>query len=155
MSATVDLETTDVASVRPRRTGVRTRVRLSVAAAAVGAAGILGATACQPVNTPQAAVQQRWGSLTSCANRIVQRESRWVPTAVSPGGGNIGLFQINKYHAGWISRELGYSWNDLKNASANAHAAKVLYDKAARQYGDGWQPWRLSGNAIRGGGCPA
>jgi len=137
-----------------QRVGSPTRLRLGIAAAAVGAVAILS-TACQPAATPQQAVQRHWGSLTPCANRIVQRESRWNPGAVSPGGGNIGLFQLNSYHKTWIRNELGYSWNDLKNASKNAHAAKVLYNKAVSQYGDGWQPWRLSGRAIRGGGCPA
>lgn len=132
----------------------RKRLRSGMVAIALGVTALFIASACEP-NTPREAVQHHWGSLTPCANRIVQRESGWNPAAVSPGGGNIGLFQLNAYHKTWIRNELGYSWQDLKQPSKNARAARVLYNKAQAQYGDGWQPWRLSGRAIRGGGCPA
>ena len=153
MSSTAAIATTDVPSV-PQRGRASARLRLTVAAGAIGAVALLG-TACQPTRSPQAAVKQYFGSQTTCANRIVQRESRWVPTAVSAGGGNIGLFQINKVHAGWISRELGYSYSSLTDPYRTAHTAKVIYNKAQAAYGDGWQPWRIGGKAIRGGGCPA
>ena len=144
--------TDTTAPTRTRRN--RRVVSGSLAAMGVGLIALLS-TACVPLS-PQDAVRQQWGDrLYPCAARIVQRESRWVPTAVSPGGGNIGLFQINKYHATWIRNELGYSWSELTDATKNAHAAKVLSTKAWRAYGDGWQPWRLDGKARPGGGCPA
>src|SRR5699024_567143 len=153
------LNTNSTVDATPREShhegaGSRNRIRTGIAAVAIGFTALFAATACMPTD-PQGAVQHWWGDLTPCANRIVQRESGWNPNAVSPGGGNIGLFQLNAYHQTWIKNELGYDWNDLKEPAKNARAAKVLYNKAAAQYGDGWQPWRLSGRAIRGGGCPA
>lgn len=124
-----------------------------LAIVAISAIALLS-TACQPATARQA-VQTRWGKHFACADRVIQRESRWQPTAVSPGGGNIGLFQLNAYHKTWIRNELGYTWEQLKDPAKNAHAAKVLSDKAHKQYGDGWQPWRLDGRARPGGGCPA
>lgn len=108
-------------------------------------------TACSPKQVAQAHIRNNFGSLAPCAERIVQRESRFQAGAISPGGGNIGLFQINKVHAPWIQRKYGYSWNSLTDPGKNAKVAKGLYDEAARMYGDGWQPWRLR----RGSGCPA
>lgn len=133
----------------------RSRKRGSAAIIAVAIASVaLLITACQPI-TPRQAVKGHWGHNFDCADRIIQRESGWNPDAVSPGGGNIGLFQMNAYHKTWIKNELGYSWNDLKDPSKNAHAAKVLSTKAYNQWGDGWQPWRLDGSIRPGGGCPA
>lgn len=139
-------------AVRPTRTR-RPGVRVTLATAAVGLLALV-ATACQP--TPQQAVRQEWGDrLYDCAARVVQRESGWNPNAMSPGGGNIGLFQINKTHATWIRNELGYQWTELSDPVKNARVAKVLSSKAHSYYGDGWQPWRLDGRARPGGGCPA
>lgn len=140
-------ETATTATRAPRRRALRT----SIAAVGVGFAALI-ATACQ---TPQDAVRDRWGDrLYPCASKVIQRESGWNPEALSPGGGNIGLFQINKVHATWIRNELGYDWNELTDAAKNAHAAKRLSEKAHAAYGDGWQPWRLDGS-IRPGVCPA
>jgi hypothetical protein len=145
---------TDRSANAPTGTLRRRGVRVSLAACGVGIVALF-TTACGPTS-PQDAVRSHWGDrLYPCAAKIVQRESRWTPTAVSPGGGNIGLFQLNSYHKTWIKNELGYSWTDLKDAKKNAHAAKVLSAKAHKQYGDGWQPWRLDGRARPGGGCPA
>lgn len=133
----------------------RSRKRGSAALIVVAIAAVaLLITACQPT-TPRQAVQARWGHNFACAERVIQRESGWNPTALSSGGGNIGLFQLNAYHKTWIRNELGYSWQELKDPAKNAHAAKVLSTKAFHQYGDGWQPWRLDGRARPGGGCPA
>ena len=145
---------TETATVEPTGNRSPKVLRRSLAAVGFGLVALL-TVACMPAPTPQDAVRQQWGDrLYPCAARIVQRESRWVPTAVSRGGGNVGLFQINKYHATWIRNELGYSWSELTDATKNAHAAKVLSTKAHKAYG-GWQPWRLDGKARPGGGCPA
>lgn len=144
---------TDTSTITATGTFRRRGVRTSLAVMGVGIIAVAG-TAC--TSTPQDAVRQQWGDrLYDCAAKVVKRESGWNPAAVSPGGGNIGLFQLNKYHATWIKNELGYSWSDLKDANKNAHAAKVLSAKAHKAYGDGWQPWRLDGKARPGGGCPA
>ena len=55
---------------------------------------------------------------------------------MSPGGGNVGLFQINKVHAGWIKSELGYDWNQMTDPYVNSKVARTLYNKAG-----GWSPW--------------
>src|SRR5699024_4592368 len=124
--------------------GSRKRLRTGFAAIALGVTMLVTAAACMPED-PHGAVDHWWGDLAPCAGRIVQRESGWNPDAVSPGGGNIGLFQLNATHATWIRNELGYTWEQLKEPPKNARAAKVLYNKAQAQYGDGWQPWRLNG----------
>ena len=129
-------------------------MRKGIVAIALGLTALFAVSACMPTD-PQGAVEHWWGDLTPCANQIVQRESGWNPAAVSPGGGNIGLFQINATHKAWIASELGYSWEDLKDPAKNARTAKVIYNKAQAQYGDGWQPWRLTGGTIPNGGCPA
>lgn len=144
-------ETTEVVGSSVPRS--RKRGSVVIIAVAVAAVALL-ITACQPA-TPRQAVKTQWGRNYACAARVVQRESGWNPNAVSPGGGNIGLFQMNAYHKTWIRNELGYSWNDLKDPAKNAHAAKVLSTKAYHQYGDGWQPWRIGGGVRPGGGCPA
>ncbi len=44
---------------------------------------------------------------------------------------------------------------DTEHPYKNAKVAKGLSDEAYRYYKDGFQPWRLNGRTIRGGGCPA
>lgn len=140
-------ETTRPVAKRPRR--------FVLALALLAAAAAFGATACEPGGTSQQAVQAYWGSNTWCANRIVQRESGWNPTAVNRYSGATGLFQLMPSHATWIRNELGYSWTEMKDPYKNSRAAKALSTKAYKYWGDGWQPWRLDGRARPGGGCPA
>ena len=115
-------------------------------------------SACQPRSSRSAvdaAISDYWGPQnTPCARRIVQRESNFQPAAVNPRSGTTGLFQIHPVHASWIRSTFGYSFSDMKDARKNSRVAKYLSSKAYAAYGDGWQPWRLSGRAIRGGGCP-
>ena len=73
----------------------------------------------------------------------------------NPSSGTIGLFQLHPTHKAWVKRTYGYDWNELTDPYKNAKVAKGLSEEAYRYYGDGFQPWRLSGRAIRGGGCPA
>ena len=120
------------------------------------AAVALAAAACTPQQYAQYAVTTQWGTqLAPCADRIVQRESNFQPTAVNPSSGTTGLFQLSPVHATWIKSTFGYDFSQMKDAMKNAQVAKALFNEAARMYGDGWQPWRLSSRAVPGGGCPA
>ncbi len=112
-------------------------------------------TACTPKLTAKDAIADHWGKQASCAEKIAQRESGLQPNAVNRGSGATGLFQLMPLHKNWIKGELGYDWSQIKDPYKNAKAAKRLSDKNFAAYGDGWAPWRLSGRAIRGGGCPA
>lgn len=63
-------------------------------------------------------------------------ESGHNPGAVSPGGGNWGLFQINTVHRDDFEAVTGVSWNDgILNAYYNSQYARKLYE------GSGWGPW--------------
>lgn len=125
----------------------------------VGLLAIVGiafaTTACTPEMTSKDAISEHWKGYASCAEKIAQRESGLKPTAVNGGSGATGLFQLMPLHKTWIKSELGYDWSEMKDPYKNAAAAKRLSDKNYAAYGDGWAPWRLSGRAIRGGGCPA
>ena len=112
-------------------------------------------TACTPEVMAKDAIADNWGGNAKCAERIAQRESGLKPDAVNRSSGATGLFQLMPLHKTWIKNELGYDFSEMKDPYKNAEAAKRLSDKNYQAYGDGWAPWRLSGKAIRGGGCPA
>ncbi|MCU1449057.1 MAG: Transglycosylase domain [Acidimicrobiales bacterium] len=129
----VAAEAAPTSTTRVGRTKVVRRAAV-VSAAALGLA--VAASACTPEDFARAAIQQQFGSLSGMATKIAMCESRLQPGAVSPGGGNVGLFQINKVHAGWIQRDLGYRWSQMTDANVNARVARVLYHRAG-----GWSPW--------------
>ena len=68
--------------------------------------------------------------------RIADCESSLNPGAMSAGGGNHGLFQINNVHAGSFAAVTGQSWDARYDAYANAQFARYLYDQSG-----GWGPW--------------
>lgn len=96
----------------------------------------LGVSACTPRQVSESAIHQAFPvqSQYDVAVQIAQCESGLQSGAVSPGGGNVGLFQINIVHKPWVE-SMGYSWNDMTNPFINAKIARMLYDQA------GWQPW--------------
>ena len=57
------------------------------------------------------------------------------PGAMSAGGGNHGLFQINNVHRSSFESVTGRPWADVYDAGANAQFARHLYDRS------GWDPW--------------
>jgi hypothetical protein len=65
---------------------------------------------------------------------VARCESHLNPKAISRGGGNWGLFQINTAHRGRVAA-MGYQWEDLLDARVNALVAKSIFDE------QGWQPW--------------
>jgi hypothetical protein len=69
------------------------------------------------------------------AVRVASCESSLNPGAVSAGGGNHGLFQINNVHAGSFAAVTGQSWDARYNAHYNAQFARYLFDQS------GWGPW--------------
>lgn len=68
------------------------------------------------------------------AIRVAHCESTLNPGAVSPGGGNWGLFQINKVHRKRVN-DLGFSWDEMLYPWQNAVVAADIW---AHQ---GWGPW--------------
>jgi hypothetical protein len=68
------------------------------------------------------------------AIRVANCESRLNPRAISKGGGNWGLFQINRVHKPWVE-SMGYRWEDVLDARVNATIAKRIFDAS------GWRPW--------------
>ena len=141
-------------AVRPPRRRLRRPARFA-AALFVAIGLVTSLTGCSPEEVARGAIQPYWGSNTECAMRIAWRESNYHADAVNSYSGATGLFQLMPLHSTWISGELGYSWSDMKDATANSRAAKRLSEKAYAQTRDGWWPWRIGGRANPGGGCPA
>ena len=57
---------------------------------------------------------------------------RW--DAISPGGGNWGMFQINSVHRGRVNA-MGYQWNEMLYPWQNAQVAASIWAE------QGWRPW--------------
>lgn len=147
---------TDATPHEAKRSVRRSRKAINLSLGLVAIVGLAFATtACTPEEMAKDAIAQHWGKNADCAERIVARESGFNPEAVNRSSGATGLFQLMPLHGSWIKAELGYDFSEMKDPYKNAEAAKRLSDKNYKAYGDGWAPWRLSGRAIRGGGCPA
>ena len=115
--------------------------RLRAGAILVVLVAALGLGACDPgsssPNPAEDAIRQSFGPIADQAMRVAQCESGMDPAAVSPGGGNWGLFQINTIHAGEFAAVTGRPfYNDALDAYANASYAAFLYNQAG-----GWGPW--------------
>jgi hypothetical protein len=95
-------------------------------------AGALGLTAC----TPQQYIDLYFEGDAPDAARVADCESRMQSDAVSPGGGNHGLFQINVVHRPAFERVTGQSWSSaIYHAGWNTMFASWLFDQ------QGWRPW--------------
>ena len=94
-------------------------------------AGVLALGAC----SPQAYIDRVFGPAAGEATSVATCESGLDPNAVSPGGGNHGLFQINNVHRGTFEQVTGQPWTAVYDPYFNAVFAKWLYDQ------QGWQPW--------------
>lgn len=76
--------------------------------------------------------------------RIMWSESRCLPDVV--GTGAIGLTQIQwNAHRHWVE-EIGYIRENLFIPVINLEVAWILYNKAEKDYGCGFQPWYMSGD---------
>ena len=127
---------------------------------ALGLVAVVGvmfmSTACSPEAMAKQAIAKHFGVKDSpCAERIAARESNFQPGAINHSSGTVGLFQISPVHAAWVKATYGYSMSELTDADKNARVAKGLTEEAYKYYGDGWQPWRMTGRAVHDGSCPA
>ena len=97
---------------------------------------VAGLAACDEQTSVRTAIQQNFGSQYDKAVRVADCESGLNPRAVSPGGGNHGLFQINTVHKPMV-QGMGYSWTQIYDPYVNARVAKRIFDSA----GGSWSPW--------------
>lgn len=92
-------------------------------------------TACNSQDVSRDAIRKNFPAAQhDKAIAVAQCESGLNPQAVSPGGGNWGLFQINKVHQGMVER-MGYRWDQITDPYVNSKVARVLFDQS------GWRPW--------------
>jgi hypothetical protein len=98
-------------------------------------AGLGLATLALGACTPQTYIEQIFGSDAPAAIRVATCESSLNPAAVSPGGGNHGLFQINSVHRATFEQVTGQPWSMVYDPYWNTFFAHYLY---AQQ---GWGPW--------------
>lgn len=78
---------------------------------------------------------------------IMWRESRCNPRAYNGRGrdDSYSLLQLNmRAHRSWVGPLVGWDFSKLYDPETNLRIGKVLYDKARRMYGCGWQPWRTT-----------
>lgn len=68
------------------------------------------------------------------AIRVARCESALRYDAISPGGGNWGLFQINRIHRRRVEA-MGHRWEDMLLPAQNAHVAADIWAE------QGWRPW--------------
>lgn len=102
--------------------------------------GLSTMTGCEQSTLVDQAIRKHFPSQVSKAYRVARCESTLNPHAVSPGGANNGLFQINRVHAGTFKRVTGkdyYPW--VFSADVNAYFASWL------QRQQGWRPWTCGG----------
>ena len=108
--------------------------RLAITAASA-VAGLLLLSACTPAGSPQEHINNVFGSAAGQATAVADCESSMNPGAVSSGGGNHGLFQINTVHKSSFSSVTGQPWSAVYDPYWNTYFAKWLYDQS------GWSPW--------------
>lgn len=92
---------------------------------------VIGLGAC----TPEEYIDTLFGAQAGQARSVAWCESTMNPGAVSPGGGNHGLFQINNIHRASFERVTGQPWSMRYDAYQNTLFAKWLFDQS------GWRPW--------------
>ena len=99
---------------------------------------LVGASGCTPEAEARDAIVKWFPDWAEAkAIRVADCESGLNPDAVSPGGANWGLFQINR--TSWEStvRSMGYSWSQMTDPYINSKVALHIY-KAA---GNSFNPW--------------
>ena len=107
--------------------------RMLVIAAIAATAGLFGA--CTPGATPEDHIGFFFQEHTSDALKVANCESSMNPGAVSPGGGNHGLFQINSVHRAAFEQRTGESFSKVYDPWWNTMYARMLFDD------QGWGPW--------------
>jgi hypothetical protein len=133
-------EPTATSAPREPTTTATVRARTAATPAAAPApAPAPPAPAPAPAPAPRSSAEQaivHWfPDVYDAAMSIARCESNMDSGAVSSGGGNHGLFQINSLHRSRFESVTGRPWSDVYDADANAQFARHLYD------GSGWGPW--------------
>lgn len=80
-------------------------------------------------------ITRYFGASASKAIAVARCESSLNPNAVSAGGGNHGLFQINNVHSGTWQSVTGAPWSARYDAELNTKFAHWLWSQ------QGWGPW--------------
>jgi hypothetical protein len=93
------------------------------------------AAAPAPSGSVESIIQAHFGAAAGKAISVARCESGLNPRAVSAGGGNHGLFQINNVHRGTFESVTGQPWSAVYDADANTRFARWLYGQ------EGWGPW--------------
>lgn len=84
----------------------------------------------------EAAIARWFPGQEAKASDVAWCESSHDPEAVSAGGGNHGLFQINRVHRADFVAVTGVSWEaGIYDPDLNARFAAWLHDR------EGWAPW--------------
>jgi hypothetical protein len=109
-------------------------VKRILISAVAGLALVIAASACSAEDVSRSAIQYYFPDQYDKALSVATCESNLNPSAVSPGGGNWGLFQINKIHASLVA-SLGYQWSEMTNPFLNARVARIIYNQS------GWRAW--------------
>lgn len=114
----------------------RTRV-LSLVASLVVVVALAG---CYPTGQtsetpPDQIISAVFTENAQSAISVADCESSLDPSAVSPGGGNHGLFQINTVHRDDFEAVTGQPWSMVLDPYWNTVYARHLYDD------QGWRPW--------------
>jgi hypothetical protein len=89
------------------------------------------------------AISQGWPdnpAILKTLDRIMWRESRCTPLADS--GPDHGLMQINQIHTKWLN-DLGWTFEDMKDPTANLRFAWLLYSGREANNQCGWTPWSI------------
>lgn len=93
------------------------------------------AAAAAPAGSVQQIIARYFGGETQRALAVARCESGLNPGAMSPGGGNHGLFQINNVHRGNFQSVTGAPWSARYDAEMNTRFAHWLWSQ------QGWGPW--------------
>jgi len=121
------------APVAPAAVEVTTPVTVAIASVRQPAVVAPPAPPAAP-GTVEAVITEVFGSHAAAAIGVARCESGLRPEAISRGGGNWGLFQINRVHRDRVAR-MGFQWEQLLDARVNALVAKTIFDE------QGWGPW--------------
>lgn len=99
---------------------------------------IIGIAACTPEEMAKDAIRKHFPEAQQDKAIAVARcESGLNPAVSSPGGGNVGLFQINRQTWQPTVERMGYEWTQMTDPYVNAKVARMVFDEA----GGTWGPW--------------
>jgi hypothetical protein len=135
--------TTTTTTAPPRRTTAPTASAPSPATAPTSEPAPAPEPAPEPASAPppapttsaEEAIAAWFPDVYEEAVAVARCESSMNPGAVSSGGGNHGLFQINDVHRDQFTAVTGQPWDAVYDAYYNSHYARHLYNQS------GWQAW--------------